>query len=354
VDRYLHDRIMKEVMIPTVQGMAAEGRPYKGFLYAGLMIDGDKIGVLEFNARLGDPEAQPLLMRVKSDIVPILLAIIEGRLDQCRLELDERATVCVVMASGGYPGKYGKEIPINGLDAARRMKDVVVFHAGTGTKGKQIVANGGRVLGVTALGDTVEKAIQKAYQAVEKITWRKVHYRKDIGQKALRRFQQKPAVGIVMGSDSDLDVMNGAVAMLKKFHVPFEITVASAHRTPERAAEWARNAPARGIKVIIAGAGHAAHLAGAMAAQSTLPVIGVPIDSSCLQGLDALLSTVQMPPGIPVATMAVGKPGAKNAGLLAVQILALSDSGLAARLVAHRQEMADQVERKAAALLRIE
>lgn len=354
VDRYLHDRVMKEVMIPTVQGMAAEGRPYKGFLYAGLMIDGDKIGVLEFNARLGDPEAQPLLMRVKSDIVPILLAIIEGRLDQCRLELDERATVCVVMASGGYPGKYGKEIPINGLDAARRMKDVVVFHAGTGTKGKQIVANGGRVLGVTALGDTVEKAIQKAYQAVEKITWRNVHYRKDIGQKALRRFQQKPAVGIVMGSDSDLDVMNGAVAMLKKFHVPFEITVASAHRTPERAAEWARNAPARGIKVIIAGAGHAAHLAGAMAAQSTLPVIGVPIDSSCLQGLDALLSTVQMPPGIPVATMAVGKPGAKNAGLLAVQILALSDSELAARLVAHRQEMAAQVERKAAALLRVE
>jgi phosphoribosylamine--glycine ligase len=142
--------------------------------------------------------------------------------------------------------------------------------------------------------------------------------------------------------------------MLKKFHVPFEITVASAHRTPERAAEWARNAPARGIKVIIAGAGHAAHLAGAMAAQSTLPVIGVPIDSSCLQGLDALLSTVQMPPGIPVATMAVGKPGAKNAGLLAVQILALSDAELAARLVAHRQEMADQVERKAAALLRVE
>jgi phosphoribosylamine--glycine ligase len=197
-------------------------------------------------------------------------------------------------------------------------------------------------------------AIQKAYQAVEKITWRKAHYRKDIGQKALRRFQQKPAVGIVMGSDSDLDVMNGAVAMLKKFHVPFEMTVASAHRTPERAAQWARNAPTRGIKVIIAGAGHAAHLAGAMAAQTPLPVIGVPIDSSCLQGLDALLSTVQMPPGIPVATMAVGKPGAKNAGLLAVQILALSDAELAARLVAHRQEMADQVERKAAALLRVE
>jgi len=354
VDRYLHERIMKEVMIPTVQGMAAEGRPYKGFLYAGLMIDGDKIGVLEFNARLGDPEAQPLLMRVKSDIVPIMLAIIDGRLDQCRLELDERATVCVVMAAGGYPGKYSKGLPISGLDAARRLKDVVVFHAGTGNKGKNIVANGGRVLGVTALGDTVEKAIKRAYQAVAKINWRKVHYRKDIGQKALQRFQQKPAVGIVMGSDSDLGVMHGAVAMLKKFHVPYEMTVASAHRTPERAAEWACKAPSKGIKVIIAGAGHAAHLAGAMAAQSTLPVIGVPIDSSSLQGLDALLSTVQMPPGIPVATMAVGKPGAKNAGLLAVQILALSDPDLAARLAAHREEMAAQVEHKAATLQRVE
>jgi phosphoribosylamine--glycine ligase len=354
VDRYLHERIMKEVMIPTVQGMAAEGRPYKGFLYAGLMIDGDRLGVLEFNARLGDPEAQPLLMRVKSDIVPIMLAIIDGRLDQCRLELDQRATVCVVMASGGYPGKYGKGFPISGLDAARRMKDVVVFHAGTGTKDSKIVANGGRVLGVTALGDTVEKAIRRAYQAVEKIKWQKVHYRRDIGQKALRRFQQKPAVGIVMGSDSDLNVMNGAVAMLKKFHVPYEMTVASAHRTPERAADWARKAPDKGIKVIIAGAGHAAHLAGAMAAQSILPVIGVPIDSSCLQGLDALLSTVQMPPGIPVATMAVGTSGAKNAGLLAVQILALADPALAARLNAHRQEMAGQVERKAGELQRIE
>ena len=136
VDRYLHERIMKEVMIPTVQGMAAEGRPYKGFLYAGLMIDGDRIGVLEFNARLGDPEAQPLLMRVKSDIVPIMLAIIEGRLDQCRMEIDPRATVCVVMASGGYPGKYGKGFPISGLDAAHeRRGGFPCGHRNTGPKG---------------------------------------------------------------------------------------------------------------------------------------------------------------------------------------------------------------------------
>jgi phosphoribosylamine--glycine ligase len=350
VDRYFHRRIMDEVMIPTVRGMAAEGRPYKGFLYAGLMIDGDKIGVLEFNARLGDPEAQPLLMRLKSDIVPIMLAIIEERLDQCLLEIDSRATVCVVMASGGYPGKYGKGIPINGLDKARRMKDVVVFHAGTGAKGKQIVANGGRVLGVTAIGDGVEDAIKRAYAAVDKIRWNKVHFRKDIGLKALRRFQQQSLVGIVMGSDSDLNVMEAAAAVLKKFKVPYEMTVASAHRTPERAAEWARTARARGMQVIIAGAGCAAHLAGAMAAHSTLPVIGVPIDASALQGLDALLSTVQMPPGMPVATMAIGKPGAKNAGLLAVQILSLLNSDLAAQFEAYKQEMAAAVERKAASL----
>lgn len=350
VDRFLHDRIMKEVMLPTVRGMAAEGRPYKGVLYAGLMIERDRIKVLEFNGRFGDPEAQPLLMRLKSDLVPIMEAVIDGRLDQCRLEIDPRAAVCVVMAAGGYPGEYAKGAPIDGLDKARRMKDVMVFHAGTALEDKTVVTAGGRVLGVTALGGTVATAIGRAYQAVAKITWPKAHFRKDIGQKALKRLQVKPRVGIVMGSDSDLPVMEGAVAMLKKFGVPFEMTVASAHRTPERAAQFASGARDRGVRVIIAGAGQAAHLAGAMAAQTTLPVIGVPIDASSLQGLDALLSTVQMPPGIPVATVAIGKPGATNAGLLAVQILAVADPDLAALLDAYKKEMAAQVVRKAQTL----
>ena len=154
-------------------------------------------------------------------------------------------------------------------------------------------------------------------------------------------------VGIVMGSDSDMGVMQSAADVLKDFGVAFEITVASAHRSPQRAAAWASTAPERGIKVIIAGAGHAAHLAGAMAAHTSLPIIGVPIDSSCLQGMDALLATVQMPPGIPVATMAIGKPGARNAGILAVQILALSDAGLAEKLQEYKQDMAAKVEQKA-------
>ncbi|MEZ4526876.1 MAG: 5-(carboxyamino)imidazole ribonucleotide mutase [Desulfobacterales bacterium] len=203
------------------------------------------------------------------------------------------------------------------------------------------------MLGVTALGDTVEKAIEKAYQAVEKISWKDVHFRKDIGKKALTRFEQKPLVGIVMGSDSDLKVMEESVAVMKKFGIPHEITVASAHRSPERAAKFASEAADRGMKVIIAGAGHAAHLAGVLAAHTILPVIGVPIDSSCLQGLDSLLSTVQMPPGIPVATVSIGKSGARNAAILAVQILALSNPELGKMLTAFKADMAKEVERKA-------
>ena len=158
---------------------------------------------------------------------------------------------------------------------------------------------------------------------------------------------RSPEVGIVMGSDSDLEIMKETAAILTRFGIPFEMTVASAHRSPKRAAEIASSARKRGIKVIIAGAGHAAHLAGAMAAFTSLPIIGVPIDSSCLQGLDSLLSTVQMPPSVPVATVSIGKPGAINAGILAAQILALSDSKLAERLEEYKKEIAEQVDQKA-------
>ena len=165
-----------------------------------------------------------------------------------------------------------------------------------------------------------------------------------------KNFKNNAAVGIVMGSDSDLGVMKETTRILKQFEVPYEITVASAHRSPERAAEFATTAWERGVRVIIAGAGHAAHLAGAMAAHTSLPVIGVPIDSSCLQGFDALLSTVQMPPGIPVATVSIGKSGARNAGILAVQILALSDVVLERKLADFKMDMAEKVAQKAEAL----
>jgi phosphoribosylaminoimidazole carboxylase PurE protein len=156
----------------------------------------------------------------------------------------------------------------------------------------------------------------------------------------------KPIVGIIMGSDSDLATMQETVNVLKQFEIPYEIGVYSAHRSPHRTAEYVRTARERGLKLIIAGAGAAAHLAGVTAAETTLPVIGVPIDSSPLSGFDALLSTVQMPPGVPVATMGVGKSGATNAAIFAVQILALADDDLAQRLTDHKAQLEKTVAEK--------
>jgi 5-(carboxyamino)imidazole ribonucleotide mutase len=155
----------------------------------------------------------------------------------------------------------------------------------------------------------------------------------------------KPLVSIVMGSDSDLEIMREAAKALEEFGIAYEMDVTSAHRSPDRTAEFARKAADRGIRVIIAGAGGAAHLAGVIAAHTSVPVIGVPIPS-VLNGLDSLLATVQMPAGIPVATLAIGKAGATNAGILAAQILALSNAGLAKKLAAHKQKLANGVDEK--------
>src|SRR5580693_5351475 len=160
----------------------------------------------------------------------------------------------------------------------------------------------------------------------------------------------KPLVGIVMGSDSDFPVMSETAKTLEKFGVPYEIEVVSAHRTPARAHEYATTAASRGLKVLIAAAGAAAHLAGVMAANTTLPVIGVPTGTSSLNGLDALLSTVQMPGGIPVATMAIDKAGAVNAAIFAAEILGLSDPDIAQKLVKHKEELARSVTEKNARL----
>jgi phosphoribosylaminoimidazole carboxylase PurE protein len=156
----------------------------------------------------------------------------------------------------------------------------------------------------------------------------------------------KPMVSIVMGSDSDLDIMREAGKALDEFGIAYEIDVTSAHRSPDRTAEFARKVAQNGIRVIIAGAGGAAHLAGVIAAHTTLPVIGVPIPSTSLNGMDSLLSTVQMPAGIPVATVAIGKPGATNAGILAAQMIGLADESVARRLHAHKEKLARGVEEK--------
>ena len=159
-----------------------------------------------------------------------------------------------------------------------------------------------------------------------------------------------PDILILMGSDSDAPVMQAAVDALKEFGITSEMTVASAHRSPERVMRLVSEAPGRGVKLFIVGAGAAAHLGGVVAAHTTLPVIGVPIDSSALKGMDALLSTVQMPPGVPVATVSIGKPGATNAGVLAAQILGVGDPAIARKLVEYKKKLADKVEAAAARL----
>jgi phosphoribosylamine--glycine ligase len=183
----LEKTIMDTIMRPTVEAMAAEGCPYLGVLYAGLMIGPDGPKVLEYNARFGDPECQPLLMRLKSDLVDVFEAMVNKRLDRVKIEWDARAALCLVLAAGGYPGEYKKGLPIAGLESAGAQPDVMVFHSGTAVRDDRIVTNGGRVLGVTALGDDVARAIDKAYEAARLIHWEGIYYRKDIGRKALGR-----------------------------------------------------------------------------------------------------------------------------------------------------------------------
>jgi len=183
----VHQKAMEQVVQRAVDGMAAEGCAYQGIVYAGLMVKDGEVKTLEFNARFGDPECQPLLMRMKSDLVPLLLAVAEGDLSGHGIEWHDQAAICVVMAAEGYPGDYPKGDTITGIEAAEQLADVTVFHAGTAEKDGRIVTAGGRVLGVTALGNTVAAAIERAYQGVEKISWRGVQFRRDIGKKALGR-----------------------------------------------------------------------------------------------------------------------------------------------------------------------
>ncbi len=184
-------QIDREILVPIVDGMNRNGTPYKGVLYAGLMMTAGGPRVLEFNARFGDPETQPILMRLKSDLLEVMLAVCDCKLDEINLEWDQRAAVCVVMASGGYPDDYEKGKKITGIEEAEKLKDVAVFHAGTAEKDGNVVTNGGRVLGVTALGQTVADAKAKAYEAVGKIKFEGAYYRTDIADKAIKRNKSK-------------------------------------------------------------------------------------------------------------------------------------------------------------------
>ena len=186
VTEELMSQITREVLVPMVDGMNRNDTPYKGVLYAGLMITGGGPRVLEFNVRFGDPETQPILIRLKSDLLEVLSAVCDGTLDQVTLEWDPRPAVCVVMASGGYPGDYQKGKKITGLDKVWQLEDVIVFHAGTKDQDGDIVTNGGRVLGVTALGQTIAEAKTTAYKAVDEIKFDGAYCRRDIADKAIR------------------------------------------------------------------------------------------------------------------------------------------------------------------------
>lgn len=183
----LFDEIAQRIMKPTVRALASEGRPYRGILFGGIIVTSDGPKVIEFNCRMGDPEAQVVLPLLKTDLVDIISAVCDGSVADLAIESDDRAATCVVMASGGYPEAYATGFPISGIDRAEALGDVAVFHAGTASRDRQLVTNGGRVIGVTAIGDTIQSSVDRAYEAVGKIVFDNAYFRRDIGHRALKR-----------------------------------------------------------------------------------------------------------------------------------------------------------------------
>lgn len=359
-----------DILERAVSELARRGCPFTGILYAGLMLTTGGPKVLEFNCRFGDPEAQVILPLLATDPVELLLAAVEGTVHRLELRWHTGAAVGIVLAGGRYPEAAERGLPIEGLDRIRPQ--VVVFHSGTALQTGRVVTAGGRVCTVVARGESVDAARALALAAAEEIRFPGRRYRRDIGLQPRREVGSsavlpvsggapapgegpgggqgaRPQVGIVVGSGTDLPLVEEAAAVLRRLGVTFEATVASAHRSPERACRLALEAERRGWRVIIAAAGGAAHLAGNLAAHTVLPVIGVPLQATPLGGLDALLSTVQMPPGVPVATVAIGAWGMHNAALLAAQILAVADQDLRGRLRQEKDRLAEAVEAQDAA-----
>lgn len=191
VTEELHNKIMERIMVPVIRALDKEGRRYKGVLYAGLMIKDLEPTVLEFNCRFGDPETQPLLMRMKSDIIPIINAVIDGNLSGHQIDWKSESSVCVVIASKGYPGDYKTGIELHGLDALEALENVVLFHAGTAMVNGKVVSNGGRILGVTTIGSNIRESANLAYEAIRMMDHDEVYYRTDIGKKAFRYEQAR-------------------------------------------------------------------------------------------------------------------------------------------------------------------
>ena len=345
VDRKTERKVLEKIVEPTLRGMAAEGHPYSGVLYVGLMISGGEPFVVEYNCRFGDPECQPLMMMLDSDLLELLDGAARGDIAGIEPRWRKGAAACMVMASGGYPGEYAKGASIHGLGQLEEDDTARVFHAGTVRSNGGWATNGGRVLGVTAWGENLAAALERGYRMLGGISWEGATYRRDIGLKGLKHDRAgRPAlnVGIVLGSVSDMEVARKATDICERLDIGYELAVASAHRTPERLRRFMKACEEGGAEVFIAIAGMAAALPGVIAANTLLPVVGVPVKSTAFEGMDSLLSIAQMPPGVPVATMGVN--GGANAGLLAAQMLALKYPDIGAGLKEYRLEQESQVE----------
>jgi len=355
VTKKVEEKVLREIVEPTLKGMILEGTAYRGILYIGLMIQNECPKVVEFNIRFGDPECQPLMLLLDSDLVEIVEAAVKGKLQNLKVQWKEKAAATVVLASGGYPGNYEKGFTIQGLEEIEETDSQVVFHAGTKRNQNRYLTAGGRVLGITCLGDDLKGALDKAYQQVKKISWPGFQFRRDIGFKGLKRIKTPKGeiqAAIIMGSASDAPIAEKAMAIFNRFGIGYEVIVASAHRTPERTRKFIESSEQKGAEVFIAIAGMAAHLPGVVASETQRPVIGVPVYGKTLGGgNDALLAIVQMPPGIPVATVGVDR--GDNAALLATQILSIKYPEFHAFHREYRLEMEQKVIRSQLSIKRI-
>ncbi len=312
LDKNKFETVRKKIIEPTILGIESEKLEYKGFLYFGLIWTNDGPMVLEYNVRLGDPETQAMLPILDIDLLETVEHLLDGKLNEINVPTPSKKAVTVVAASLGYPIKYvtGKEII--GL---KESENTVIFHAGTKIENGKTLTSGGRVLAVTGIGDTLEEAISKAYQKINKIHFEGMYFRRDIGENWTKK------ILIIAGSESDREFVSYGTEILDRLAIPYEFRIISAHRNLPKLVEFLKNIS--GFEVIIAVAGLSAHLPGVIAGLTKLPVIGVPRDIGPLNGMDALYSMVQMPKGVPVATMAIGKHGMINAILEALRILSI-------------------------------
>lgn len=335
----LMDKMVTQIVEPTIAGLKQQDIDFCGVIFIGIMVDENgRPWVLEYNTRFGDPETEILLPALDEDWADIFYKIATRKLGDYRFNAQPKSAATVILAAENYPDtpKVGALL----ADHPTLNDNQKLYYAGVKKDDNgQLVTAGGRVLAATGLGNNLKEALKNAYALAHNQQFNQAQMRHDIGEKLMNK---SPKIGIIMGSASDVPLLDKCVKLLKEFDIPFEGKVASAHRTPDDVANWVEAAPAKGIEVIIAAAGLSAALPGVVAAHTTLPVIGLPVKSGALDGVDALYSIAQMPPGVPVAS--VGIDGAVNAALQAIRICAINDNALTQKLKDYASQAADKVK----------